>query len=112
MANWLFKIHVADVFQKAKAGDAAPQDVANAIVRELERIAPFVMLHDNLDESELDDLIEDFRELAAEPILRVSDFDLALEQLFDWGDTCLDDEWPTKKMCWVNVAFPHRSAAS
>ena len=103
MANWRFSIEVADTFQKAKVGYVSLQEVCREIVSELERIMPLAMLMPDVDEDEIADFIDEFREMAAEAAVDKIDFDTTLAALFDWGDTPLDDD---SRMCWVNVAFP------
>jgi hypothetical protein len=111
MADWRFKIDVADLFQRTKAGDATLQELSAEIARQLDGISKVAEMQADVDDLEIDDLASDFRDLAGDPKATADDFDSALTNLFDWGDTLLEPGWPTKRMCWVNVAFRKQEAA-
>jgi hypothetical protein len=101
MTDWRFKIDVAESFQKAKTGEVSRQQLAAEIVAQLKPIAKAMGSSD----AGLQDIIDEFEWLAGAKEVEVDAFDSALEELFDWGDTPLNDSWPRRRMCWINVAF-------
>jgi len=49
------------------------------------------------------DILHLFEELVETENEDVNDFDYAMEQLYDWADVALDNDWAGKRMCWVNT---------
>ena len=101
MARWQFKIDLTPIWKKS-----TPLDTAVYIVERINALVPEIrkrksdVYQDMADELE-NDILPLFEELVEVANNDADDFDLALESLYDWADTPLDNEWGGKKMCWI-----------
>lgn len=96
MANWQRKLSIKDVWDC----DLPIQKVAEAIAKRLKKLRPFG--DDFLDEERLD-LVDEFESLSTYENLTDDQFNDAMDSLYDWADTPLDEEWNGKKACWVET---------
>lgn len=95
MANWKYKLNIKDEWQQSKAGKLDYNSLAKIIATKLDKFGT--------DDDDLTDIIVRFLEYADNGD-DVEEFDDIMEQLYDWGDTLLDDSsWPHKKMCWIGT---------
>ena len=100
MANWQRRLDIKPIWKKAAAGKAKPWQVAKAIAAQLAKMEP--LGHADLDDTR-ESLAEDFAHFAQEKSLDSEDFDVSMENLFDWADTSLDGCFNGKKVCWVRT---------
>ena len=105
MANWQYKLNFKDLWKKHKAGEMPIYEVAENATSRIEWLLLQLrkrghVYQDLADEMEYDILpqIEAFAEDKNE---NPDDFDYILEDLYNWADTALDNEWPVKRLCWV-----------
>lgn len=95
MAKWQRTIDVSDTW-----GTKDVQLISESIAEQLKSMAPF-------DETEVEwfrnEFVKGFTELAENSIADVEEFDCLLEELYDWGDTPLDELWDGKKVCWIRT---------
>ena len=96
MANWVHKLNIKTEWQACKVGQLSLKDLSLAIIQKLAALG----IDDDMD---LDCIIEDFRAFAGQHGQTVDEFDEIWEQLYDWADQKLDDNWPPKKMCWIKT---------
>lgn len=54
---------------------------------------------------ELEAILCDFETVRDDPDAGEDDFNGVLEDLYEWGDTPLDDQRGGKKMCWIDTVF-------
>ena len=101
MANWQYEIKI-----KTDKEDVTAIDFAKIAVKEINRILPGVRRR---YEDMADDLENNILPLFEEIIEANEDddemFDNALEYLYDWGDTALDNLFGGKRMCWIETRF-------
>lgn len=121
MADWQFKLELKDAWKKHDDGEMSIVDVAKtvaerskALVIEVrERVKNPRNVVDRIISKDLEhlaclletDIIPMFEELVDTENDDADDFDYALENLYDWADTSLDNEWGGKKMCWVSTVI-------
>lgn len=101
MANWQSRLNIGTAWRRHKAGKTTLAELAMSIAGELQSLKPI----SNEPEGERESLIEQFLCFANDDCDDVEDFDGLMEQLYDWADTPLDNEWPGKKVCWVETTI-------
>jgi len=52
---------------------------------------------------EFDEIIDQFEMLSSEDDVDIDEFDSILDDLYDWADTELDDNWNGKKLAWIKT---------
>jgi hypothetical protein len=111
MANWQRSIKLNPEWQQAKDGEITIQQLAAVLAKRLRTLRPFGESDDDLNEKR-DEIAEEFEYIAQTATATAEDFDNWMEELFDWGDTSLDQGWPRKKACWVDTISPAKSVAA
>ena len=102
MANWQMKIDFSPAKVKYRSGEITINELSKVVVAALKTNVKKAMWIDAEMGQELeDDIIPLFEEVADFDTCDVEDFDNALENLYDWADTPLDDRFGGKKMCWI-----------
>lgn len=106
MPNWQRKIFLNPEWEQAKHDAITINALAASIAKKLAGVRDFsrdrLAEPDSLDD-ERDELVERFKDLAAEIDPDRDDLDWIMGDLYDWGDTRLDDKFPGKKCCWVDT---------
>lgn len=118
MADWQFKLEFKDLWKGEEAGELSLIDVTKGVVERIGKLLPEIRaraartvsadallastLEDMADELE-NDALPMFEELVETENEDTEDFDLALEVLYDWADSPLDNNFGGKKMCWINT---------
>jgi len=101
MADWQTKIDFSKQKNKFQSGEIELKELVKAVIDEINRVLPSVEKINSDLASDLEcEILPMFEELA-EFEIDVDDFDNALEYLYDWADTSLDDKFGGKKMCWI-----------
>lgn len=105
MAQWQMEI---DFTQSKKAygdGTLSLEDFAGSVAKTLKASLPKARRIDAEMAQDLEyNIIPLFEEIeeATDVVYTVDDFENALEALYDWADTGLDDNlFGGKKMCWI-----------
>lgn len=98
MAQWQRKLELADVYRIGDDEEKVPE-LAGIIATRLLALAPFGI--DDIDE-ERAEIVNMFKEVESEK-LGFDEFNDAMENLYNWADQPLDDNWNGKKVCWVNT---------
>jgi len=102
MANWINKLDLSDVWDKANDYEISVQELAGTIAKRLSNI------NKGLDEDLIwlrDNLVDEFERMAEDEEAEQVDFNYAMEDLYDWADTPLDSNWAGKKVCWIETYF-------
>jgi len=102
MANWQMKIELGDFWHKYP-DELSLQEVAQKLVERLNGAKTEVAKRFPGYLDEFIECIENLEPFAEDPDSNVDSFDFVLEDLYDWADTKLDDEWNGKKLCWINT---------
>lgn len=117
MANWAYKVDFKSFYHNYP--DELPiQEVAEKVVESLNTLLKeirkepeidisiqaayredFLSLADTLEE----DILPMFEEVSQDADMGEDDFDFAMEELYDWADTSLDNKFGGVKMCWINT---------
>ena len=95
MANWQRTLNLKDIWPTND-----PQRIASAIAERLLRLEPF---SDPSLNRMRDEFAFEFGSMANDSNVDTDDFDDAMERLYDWADTRLDDVWDGKRVCWVQT---------
>lgn len=95
MANWKYRLELADEWMQAKDGTISPKDLGALVAKKAHKLPIFS------SDEELQDITAQFEELPGAATF--DDFDDVLVQLYDWADQAVPprDPWPLNKMCWV-----------
>lgn len=100
MANWKLKLRVGFERRLHDEGKITLDELCQHYARQLERKALYIRT--SMNEPDLADEAEDIAHDFAKMVSNVSEFDGALDRLYDWADTTLNDKvWPHEKLCWV-----------
>lgn len=100
MANWQRKIDISKVWKKCENDKSLFRELAKEISFKLNLLLPF---DNDLLDNDKNDLIMEFDEIVECPECTIEDFDRIMQDLYDWGDTELDNEWPRSKVCWIGT---------
>lgn len=100
MAKWQRKIYLQPHWHQASEHEISIQELAGVVAKKLRGIVPFKV--EDIESKRLD-LVAEFEWLAKSPDSDREDFDFWMEELYDWGDTRLDNEWNGKKVCWIDI---------
>jgi len=96
MASWQRKILLGDVWESDNI-----QLISRTIADRLAAL-PRIWGFDRV-EQERERLVSEFSILVDDADATTYDFDVAMEELYDWGDTSLDDKLNGKKVCWIST---------
>jgi hypothetical protein len=102
MANWQRHLYLNPEWQQAKDGSITIQALAAVIAKRLRALRPFGERDEDLNEKR-DEIAEEFEYIAKTPDATRDDFDNWMCDLYDWGDTRLEQVWNGKKVCWVDT---------
>jgi hypothetical protein len=105
MSQWQMKLEIKDVMQKLRSNEFTLQNGAKEIIKRLEVLRPVVenKFADYL--SEFENVIDDFKVFSEDESMNEENesFDYALDNLYDWGDIKLDNNYiGGRAMCWIN----------
>ncbi len=90
MANWQNTIDISGILHN---DDTTINDKGKELAKRIQEFGHFEKYRDPLN-----DIAMQFEEVES-----VEEFDYLLDELYDWGDTPLDDNWNGRKMCWINT---------
>lgn len=99
MAQWQRKLDLSDVWKKAQNNEITTLELAKELVNRLQKLKKF----NNWVDDETESIIEcfvDFIDCAED---NKDEFDYCMNELYDWGDMKLDENWNGKKVCWINT---------
>lgn len=117
MANWAYKVDFKEFYHKYP-DELSIQEVAekvveslNALLEEIRKEPEIAISIHRAYRSEFLDLAEEleyeiiplFEEVLENEDTSEVDFDYAMNDLYDWGDISLDNNFGGVKMCWINT---------
>lgn len=97
MAQWHSRIELQPEWNATKNGSMTVSQLATVIAKRLKETKPLTQTY--LESRRLW-LIEQFEEMG-ESDSDVEEFDDLMEELYNWGDTDLDNNWNGLKVCWI-----------
>jgi len=117
MARWQFTLELGEFYHKYSPdgdGEITLSELAGKVAEKIKELAPRIIklakrrtiywgLGEEL-ENEILPLFEEIAENCGDD--DIEDFNYAMEQLYDWADIKLDNEWNGKRVCWVDT-FSH-----
>jgi len=107
MAQWVYKIDISGLHKKYEEGEATIQEIAKEVCEMLKPIQNTILQKKEMMEystlNQLSDIIDTFETISFDADVTVDDYDIALANLYNWGDMALDRHMNGKKMCWVNT---------
>ena len=96
MANWVRTLDIAYAWKQAKNEEITLTTLADIIAGKLKEF--------HLEgDFELQGIIDDFEILASDPEVDFASFNEVMDDLYNWADTPLDNEWNGKKNCWIST---------
>lgn len=99
MANWLHKLDIKEEWEDCADDKISFRVLAGVIADKLSKI-DFKNEDFNF---ERDDIVFNFRDLAKDDKARVGEFDSLMDELYDFADTELDDNFNGDKLLWVGT---------
>lgn len=119
MAQWQHKLGFGDFYHKYPE-ELSIQEVATRVIEKLEELIieirkePDVMDFKNWEKvkhrtamlelaDDLEGIIVEFQEVEENEDADEDDFNYAMEDLYDWGDTKFDDQFNGARMCFVDT---------
>ena len=102
MANWQLKLDIAEFYHKYP-DELSLQEVAKKVSNAMKELEPTVKLRFRNMQSDFENIIDSFDELSNDEQAEVNQFDSIMDDLYDWGDTALDNDFAGKKLCWINT---------
>jgi hypothetical protein len=97
MAQWQRTLDVKDVWESEDI-----HLIAQTAADRLQALTPLTDEFYWLEDKRLE-LIDELRALAEDENADTRDFDYVWNDLYDWADTPLDENWNGKKVCWVKT---------
>ena len=104
MSLWQRTLDISSAWRKAGDDEITPTQLAKVIADKLSKLDPFGPEFQYLDEAR-DELVESFKELADDPSCTSSEIDAAMQELYDWADSKMDDDWNGKTACWIKTSL-------
>lgn len=96
MSDWQHKLNIKAIWEQASARTITPQQMSEGIAKAIKKLSCFAR------DEELQQVHEAFVDWATNPATTWEDTDSAMAELYDWGDTVVDESvWPHKKKCWI-----------
>lgn len=104
MADWQFTLDFHNFWHTLSVQDTTTEVIIrlNELLIDIHNHLGGSIYNDMADELE-NNIIPLFEELQEDEDDNVEHFDDALEQLYDWADASLDNQWGGKKMCWIKT---------
>lgn len=101
MARWQRQLELGDIMSAVRKGSTTLPQAAGEIAARLKAVRRFPADPD-INEAR-DDIVQLFRDYAADGLNDVEDFDGILSELYDWADTPLDGNYLGRKVCWIST---------
>lgn len=104
MAQWQMQLDFRAAKESYHDGAISLDELAARVVETIKAKLPRAKeINVDLGQQLEDDVLILFEEIAEddEHSFDENDFDNALEALYDWADTPLDNHFGGKKMCWI-----------
>jgi hypothetical protein len=100
MTDWQRTLDVSDVWDQVSDGEISVPAFAGMVATRLKRLKPFA---DHIVENEKLELVDQFESMSEDSTSDFDDFDLVWNELYEWGDTSLDNRFNGKKVCWIKI---------
>jgi hypothetical protein len=99
MANWKHTLKISKEWQAAANDEMDLAELARALARKL----TFVSVGNGIKDETVQWIIEQFTDFANDGCTDPDALDGIMEQLYDWGDTELDNDWPRTRLCRIDA---------
>ena len=97
MADWVNRIDLSDITEDIdEDDDQSVIDGAKKIAAAIKQ-APFYKTQKGYLQPIIDSFDQEVKDKYS--------FNMALGELYDWGDIALDGKWDGRKMCWIKTSF-------
>ena len=106
MADWQLRLDLKDIWQQSLEGEISLRELTNGVIKRLEALNLSAMPDWVVDS--FNDVVDEFKTIVDDENLELteSEFNGALDMLYDWGDMALDDKGlGGKKVCWIATVF-------
>lgn len=97
MANWQSKLDLRDVW-----GTEDISVISGAIHKRMKELLPEDFLSES-DEEERQRLVDEFEMMKESTDVTFDEFNDLFEELYDWADRPISNDWPAKKICWIHT---------
>src|SRR5687768_8620018 len=101
MADWQRTLDIVDIWNQAQDEEITPQQLAAIIAKRLDKLQNF---HDSVIDGIKSHLIEQFKLLSENEDTEDEDeFNILMNDLYNWADISLDGKFGGKKVCWIKT---------
>ena len=100
MSQWQRKLDFSAYTEKYDNEEISIQEFAKIVQQKLKGVKKF---NDYDIDSELEELIFEFEDMASEEDSDEYYFNHALNRLYNWGDISIDGKFGGKKVCWFKM---------
>jgi hypothetical protein len=94
MSQWVRTLDIKTEWDQVADDKLSINELASIIAKKLNRFGL-------VDDVELQGIIDDMEMLGEDAT--IEDFNCIMENLYDWADTPLDNEFGGKRNCWVKT---------
>src|ERR1035437_782642 len=101
-AQWQCTLDIKDAWGKAQDDEITSAELAKVIASKLKalKLSFFTGGLEHLKDTR-DELVNDFESMAEDKDLDKDDFDITMEELYNWADISLDRGWNGKTLCCI-----------
>jgi len=96
MSQWVRTLNIITEWKASNDDESLVYKTADSIAKKLKAFKIS-------DDAFLEDIIEDFELLASDVNCTYDSFNYSMQNLYNWADTSLDNEWNGKKNCWIRT---------
>jgi hypothetical protein len=102
MTDWQRKLQLQPEWDRASEHEIPIQQLAGVIADRLRALAPFTGEFEDIEDQK-QELADQFESMSQDETLTTSQFDYAMQDLYDWGDTQIAGKFfDAKKVCWIS----------
>ena len=100
MTEWMNVLDIQDAWEDLEDSIISMQEAAKGIAEKLSMLDIKNEDHD----FERQNLVDDWINLSEDEEMDIADFNYIMEDLYNWGDTHLNDKvFGGKKLCWIKT---------
>jgi phosphodiesterase/alkaline phosphatase D-like protein len=95
VSKWTNKLDLKDLWKQREEEKIDIETLGKEVAKRIRLLPCYEKEIDTLEE-----IVERFESISDND---VEEFDSILADLYDWGDTPLDNNWNGRKMCWIGT---------
>lgn len=112
MSEWQYELDVKKSWKEALEKKITIMELSEIMFHKLEKLEQKINLNQKIPShinDDLGDIISEFEDISLDYGEKEEDltsyFNDCMQQLYDWADMSLDDNFGGKKICWIGTNF-------